>query len=129
MCKSLFHKSKIEALHAIKNNVVVLKTYNNSNIEQIGAYSVKLRHKDKVVRCRFFVVLGDGSVLLEMPDIELLGILKITCDVVEDQQLGRKLNSQTMDPTDTLNCRANMEDENRSDSVDIINNDPTCHII
>ena len=66
--KSLFHKSTREALHAMKNNVVVLKTCINSNIEQLGVCSVKLRHKDKVARCRCFVVLGECPALLGMPD-------------------------------------------------------------
>ena len=46
-------------------------TYNNSNIEELHVCTVKLRHKDKVARCRFFVVQGDGSVLLGMLDIEV----------------------------------------------------------
>ena len=61
-----------------------LKAYNNSNIEQLGCHSIKLRHKDKIARCRFFVVPGDGQELLGMPDIELLSILKIMCEVVDD---------------------------------------------
>ena len=43
--------------------------------------SVKLRHKDKDARCRLFVVAGDGPLFLGMPDIELLDILKIMCNV------------------------------------------------
>ena len=50
--------------------------YNESNIEQLSVCTVKLRHKDKVVRCKFFVLPRDGPVLLGMPDKELLGILK-----------------------------------------------------
>ena len=64
---------------------------------------------DNVARCRFFVLQGDGSALLWMPDIELLGILKIMCEVVEDQQAYRKSDPQTMEPTGTLSCRANMD--------------------
>ena len=33
-----------------------------------------------------FVVPGNSWELLGMPDRELLGILKIMCDVIEDQQ-------------------------------------------
>ena len=43
-----------------------------------------------VARYRFFVVPGVGPALLGMPDIELLGILKIMCEVVQDQQTDRK---------------------------------------
>ena len=57
--------------------------YNHSNIE-LGAHSIKIRYKDKCTKCKFFVVLCDGPALLGMPDIELLGMLKIMCEVVED---------------------------------------------
>ena len=59
--------------------------YNNSNIKQVG-FSVKLKYRNKLVRCRFFVVPGDSPVVIGMPVIKLLGIMKITCEVVEDQQ-------------------------------------------
>ena len=78
--------------------------YKNSNIEQLGVCSVKLRHKDKVARCRFFVVPGDGPVLLGMPETELLGIPKIACELVENQPVGMKYDSQIMEPTGFLNC-------------------------
>ena len=62
-----------------------MKTYNNSNTKQLDVWLVKLRCKDKVARCRFFIVPGDGPALLGTTDIELLGIVKITYEVVEDQ--------------------------------------------
>ena len=57
---------------------------------------MKLSHKDRIVRCRFFEVPGDGSALLGIPYLELLGILNIMHDVVEGQQGDRKFNSQTV---------------------------------
>ena len=39
--------------------------------------TVRLRYRDKIAKCRFFVVPGDGPVLLGMPGIELLDILKV----------------------------------------------------
>ena len=65
-----------------QNSSVVLKTYSQSNIEQLGVWTVRLGHKDKTARCRFFVVPGDDPALLAVPDIELLGILKIMCEGV-----------------------------------------------
>ena len=50
--KTLFPKSTIEPLHATKNSVV-LKTHNQSNIEQLGVCTVRLKHKDKTARCKF----------------------------------------------------------------------------
>ena len=89
--RTLFPKSTIEALRSIKNNSVVLKIYNQSNIEQFGMCTVRIRHK--IARCSFIVVPEDSQVLLGMPDIELLDILKITYVVVGYQQADRKFNS------------------------------------
>ena len=36
----------------------------------------------KVVKCRFFVVPGDGTAVLGILDIEVLGILRIMCEVI-----------------------------------------------
>ena len=48
----------------------------------------------------------------------------MTCEVVEDQQADRKFDSQAAEPTSTLNFRANTENESRSDSMDVPNNNP-----
>ena len=69
--------------------MVILKTYSDSNTEHVGVCSVKLRHN--VARCRFSLVPGDGPALAGMPDIQLLGMLKIMCEVVEHQQVGKNL--------------------------------------
>ena len=72
-------------------------------------YTVKLTDADKTVWCRFFVATADGPLLLGMLDMELLGILKITCDVVGGQQAGRKFDSQTMEPSSALSCKVNTD--------------------
>ena len=59
--KCLFPKSRLELLCTTKNNSVTLKSYNNPSIEQLGICSVNLKHKNKTVRCRFFIVPGDGG--------------------------------------------------------------------
>ena len=74
----LFPKSTIATLHATKNSVI-LKTYNQSS-KQLSVHRVRLRHKDKNAKCRFFVVLGIGPALLGMLGIELLNVLKIMGD-------------------------------------------------
>ena len=43
--KSLFSKSTLKAATYHKKNAMVLKTYNNSNIEKMGNCTVKLQHK------------------------------------------------------------------------------------
>ena len=77
-----------------KNNAVVLKSYTNSNIDQLGVCTVKLRYRDNIVKCRFFVVPGNAPALLRMMDIEVLGILRIVCEVIDGQQAGRNFDCQ-----------------------------------
>ena len=83
--KSLFLKVTIQLLSATKNNSAILKMYSTSNIEQLGICSVWLKHKDKIIRCGFFVVPSDGPVLLGLLDIELLGLLKTMCKGLDQQ--------------------------------------------
>ena len=51
--KWLYPKAKIELLYTSKNNSVILRPYNSSNIEQLVICPILLKHKDKVTRCRF----------------------------------------------------------------------------
>ena len=46
--------------NATINRSIVLKTYNESNIEQPSRCLVRIRYNDKCVKYRFFVVLCDG---------------------------------------------------------------------
>ena len=73
----LFLRSTMAVLNAKINRSIVLKTYNQSNIEQLSRCLVKKRHNDKCVKCRFFVMPGNDLALLGMPDIELLNIIRV----------------------------------------------------
>ena len=66
---SKFHNSQVTYLKKFGH----VKTYNQSDKEQLGIYTVKLRGKDKGVRCRFFVVPGDGPAFFGIPDIKWTG--------------------------------------------------------
>ena len=70
------------ALCATKSISVILKTYIQSSIEQLGVGTVRLRHKGKDAKCRFFLVQGDCPVLIGMLDIKMLNMLKITYEVM-----------------------------------------------
>ena len=52
---------------------------------------------------------GDGPALVGMPDREILHILRIICGVVGGQSADRKLNSQTIEPSSTPNCKPNLD--------------------
>ena len=82
-------------------------------------FPVRLRHRDKIASCIFFVVLGEGQALLGMPDAELLDLLKITCELVRDQQGDRKVDAQTKQPSNSPSCKANEGQQIKTDNVDI----------
>ena len=75
--------------------------------EHLGVCSVRIRHKGRLARWSFFVVPGDGPALL--------GILKITLEVVSGQQVGRKFTSQLTQPASILNYKTLNKKEYRSD--------------
>ena len=83
---------------------MMLKTYNQSNIE-LDICTVKLRHEDECVKCRFFVVSGDSLALFWMQDIELLNILRITCHTIGGPHESRMFDSQTIQMSNNSNWR------------------------
>ena len=70
-----------------QNNSVILKTYIQSDNEQLGMCTA--RQKDKNFKYTFFVVPAESPVLLWMSVIELLNILKIMCEVIGDPHESR----------------------------------------
>ena len=70
---------------------ILHETYSQLSIEQLGRYSGKIRHNDKCVKCRFFVVPGDGPTFLGMQDIEMLGIIRFICETIDNKIPGRSL--------------------------------------
>ena len=99
-----FQKSTLVALYTSKNSSIILKTYNQSDIKQLGVCTVILRHKIKDAKCRFLVVPGDSPALLGRPDIELPTILIITCEVIDDTDECRKIDSQTIEASIIPSC-------------------------
>ena len=81
----LFPRSTMAELNATINRSIVLKAYIQSNIEQLSRCSVKIRHNHKCIKCRLFVVPGNGPSLLRMLDIELLSISRVTCDTINNK--------------------------------------------
>ena len=49
-------------------------------ITQLGTCTVTIEHKDNKRKCEFFVVPGNGQVLLVMPDAAALKIININID-------------------------------------------------
>ena len=94
----------------------MLKIY-ESDIKQLCVGRVKLGHKDKSAKCRFFVLPEDGPALLGVPNIEMLSILRITCDVIGESHEGRKLESQTVEASNRPTYRTNEAPLNETDIV------------
>ena len=122
MFRILFPKSTLAALLTTnKNNSVILKTYNQSDIKQLGVCTVRLRHKDENAKCRFLLVPGDDPALLGMPDIKLLNTLKIMCEMIGDTHESRKFDSQTIGPSNGPSFRANKTPQIKTDKADANN--------
>ena len=90
---------------------------------------VKIRHNDKCVKCRFFVVPDNSSAPLGMPDVELLSTLGRTCDIIGRPHENRKVNSQTIETADSLNCRTNIGLWIQTNKEDMHDEKKTCQII
>ena len=65
------HQSIEQLKRSIKNNIK-LKTYNGMQIEQLGMCMAIIKFKNFQKKCVFFVVPGNGQVLLGMPDMAVL---------------------------------------------------------
>ena len=97
----LFPGLMMVELNAIIKKSKVPETYNQSNIEQFGRCAIKIKHNDKCVKCRFFVVLGDGPALLKMPDKELHNIIRVMCNTIDNKTNSKKFYSPTRHVADS----------------------------
>ena len=64
-------------------------------------------------------MLGDGPALLGIQDIELLDILKVTCEVMGVPHEGRKPNPQTMQPSKSPTLKANKAQQIKKNNADV----------
>ena len=65
----------------------------------------KMRYKEKCAKCRLILLSGDVPALFEISDIELLNILRITCDIIRGPYGSRKLDSQRIGMSHSPNCK------------------------
>ena len=68
-----------------------------------------------------------GPALLRMPDIELLGVIRVMCETVGNKANNRKFYVHTRHAADSQNCSTNMGLQTKSD-VDNARGDKT-HIL
>ena len=67
---------------SIKSNIK-LKMYNKTHVTQLGTCTVTIKFKNSKKCCVFFVVPGNGQVLLRMPDIAALKIHNLNIDSIQ----------------------------------------------
>ena len=120
----LFPRSTVLELNATINRSLVLKMYNQSNIEQLGRCSVSIRHNHKGVKCRFLLVVGNISALFWMPVIALLGIIQVLCKTIDNKTNDRKSDVQTR-YADSQDCGTYKDLQTKLESVDNMSGDKT----
>ena len=60
-----------------------LRTYNRTNITQLGTCAVVIKFKNIKRRCVFLVVAGNGPVLLRMPDTAALKLINVNIGYIQ----------------------------------------------
>ena len=68
--------------------------YNRTHITQLGTCAVIIKFKNSKKCCVFFVVPGNGQVLLGMPDTAVLNILKLNIDSIQVEVMSCKTNRE-----------------------------------
>ena len=92
--KKLFKDMTEEQLEkSIKNNIK-LKTYKGMHITQLATCVVSIKFKNLKKCCIFFVVLGNGQVLLGMPDTAALNIINLSIDSIQAEITSCKINRE-----------------------------------
>ena len=102
-------------LYTTINKSILLKTCNQSNTETLSRCTVKIRHNEKCVKFRFFVVQGDNPALLGMLDIELPGIIRVMCETIGNKTTSKKFDSQTKYVAKPDECSSSKDKTNMPD--------------
>ena len=104
--KTLFRNKSVEQLkRSIKSNIK-LKTYNG--MQKLGTCIVTIKFKNFKKQCVFFVIPGNGQVLLRMPDMAALNIINLNIDSIQKE---------------IWNCKANRGQEMHAATEDCTNKD------
>ena len=82
MFKRLFPKVTDQQLATSRNKHILLKTYNKTTITHLGMCKVLVEHNNNKKECEYFVVPGNGQVLLDMLDTDMLNITSINIHAI-----------------------------------------------
>ena len=96
--KKVFPRATVEQLVAKRNTNIKIKMYNWTTVTQLGISRVNIECNNKHKMCNFFVVPGNGQVSSGMPDIEILKILTIQCNIIGTEEVDKYTNCSTNRP-------------------------------
>ena len=68
--------------------------YNKTVTAQLGMCVVNINYKDNEKKCDFFVVPGNGQVLLVMPDTTAFIIINVNIDSIEAACMQKKMQNK-----------------------------------
>ena len=74
-------------------------------ITQLGTCAVTTEYKNNKRKCEFFVVLGNGQVLLGMPDTAALKIININIDSLDAEDTQKDNSNTNIDATKVSNVK------------------------
>ena len=94
--KKVFKNTTEEQLQKSIKGHIRLRTYNKSNITQLGTWVVVIKFKNIRKRCVFFVVPGNGQVLLGMPHTAAFKLININIDSIQVEVAECKTNTGDM---------------------------------
>ena len=82
--------------------------YNKTVIAQLGTCTVSINYKDNNMKCEFFVVPGNGQLLLGMPDTAALNIINVKIDSIEAACMQEEKCNTSMSDAKTSNTKQEM---------------------
>ena len=88
----MFKNIIVEKLKKSIKNHIRLCTYNKTNTMQLWTCAVIIKFKN-IKKCVFFVVLGNGQVLLGMPDATSLNVINVNIHSVQAEIAEGKTNT------------------------------------
>ena len=93
-----------QLMKTVKNHIK-LRMYNKTCITQLGTCVVIIDYKNNRKKCEFSVVLGNGQVLLGMPDTAALNIINVNIDSIEAEGTQRENCKTNISNAKTFNVK------------------------
>ena len=78
--------------------------HNGTHIMQLGMCAIQIKFKNIMKRCTFFVVPGNGQVLLGMPDAMVLNLINLNIDSIQTVAAECKINKKQETHTGIVAC-------------------------